>query len=160
EFDEGTYQQTMAGLLGTKHEEVVVSASDIAAVFPQVVWHAETPILRAAPAPLFLLSKLVRDNGFKVVVTGEGADEVLGGYDIYREAQVRLFWSRDPDSALRARAAELLYPWMARSPGRAPAFARSFFGRNLDAADPAVSHRPRWDSTSVLRSMLSREMQG
>jgi asparagine synthase (glutamine-hydrolysing) len=160
EFDEGTYQQTMAGLLGTKHEEVVVSASDIAAIFPQVVWHAETPILRAAPAPLFLLSKLVRDNGFKVVVTGEGADEVLGGYDIYREAQVRLFWSRDPDSTLRARAAELLYPWMARSPGRAPAFARSFFGRNLDAADPAVSHRPRWDSTSVLRSMLSRQMQG
>lgn len=159
EFDEGTYQQKMVDRIGAKHQEIVVSASDIATVFPQVVFHAETPILRAAPAPLFLLSKLVRDSGFKVVVTGEGADEVLGGYDIYREAQVRQFWSRDPDSPRRARAVELLYPWMARSPGRAPAFARSFFGRNLDPSDPAVSHRPRWDSTNALRSMLTAPMR-
>jgi len=155
EFDEGHYQQQMVERLGAKHEDIVVTATEIANVFPEVVWHAETPILRAAPAPLFLLSRLVRDSGFKVVVTGEGADEVLGGYDIYREAQVRLFWSRDPESKLRGRAAELLYPWMLRSPGRAPAFARSFFGRNLDPADPALSHRPRWDSTNALRSLLA-----
>jgi asparagine synthase (glutamine-hydrolysing) len=136
-----------------------VSPSDVAAVFPEVIWHAETPILRAAPAPLFMLSKLVRDNGYKVVVTGEGADEVLAGYDLFREARVRLFWSRDPGSAKRTRAAELLYPWMARSPGRMPAFARSFFGRRLDPDDPALSHRPRWDSTSVIESMLSRDLQ-
>jgi asparagine synthase (glutamine-hydrolysing) len=155
EFDEGHYQRMMADRLGTKHEDIVVSGADIAEVFPEVVWHAETPILRAAPAPLYLLSKLVRDNGFKVVVTGEGADEVLGGYDIYREAQMRLFWSRDPDSRLRGRAAELLYPWMARSPGRVPAFARSFFTGNLHPADPAISHRPRWDSTGALRALLT-----
>jgi asparagine synthase (glutamine-hydrolysing) len=115
----------MSAVLGTQHQDIMVSPSDIAAVFPEVIWHAETPILRAAPAPLFLLSKLVRDNGYKVVVTGEGADEVLAGYDLFREARVRLFWSRDPGSAKRTRAAELLYPWMARSPGRMPAFARS-----------------------------------
>ena len=159
EFDEGQHQKQMSALLGTQHQDVMVSRSDIAGVFPEVVRHAETPIVRAAPAPLFLLSKLVRDNGYKVVVTGEGADEVLAGYDIFREARVRLFWSRDPGSAKRTRAAELLYPWMTRSPGRAPAFARSFFGRNLDPGDPALSHRPRWDSTSMIKSMLSGDMQ-
>ena len=159
EFDEGTYQRTMADLLGTKHEEVVVSASDIADVFPEVVRHTETPILRAAPAPLLLLSRLVRESGYKVVVTGEGADEVLGGYDIFREARVRLFWARDPASRKRARAVELLYPWMARSPGQAPAFARSFFGRNLDPADPAISHRPRWDSTAALKTLLAPDVR-
>jgi asparagine synthase (glutamine-hydrolysing) len=137
----------------------MVSYSQIAEIFPQVIRHIETPIIRAAPAPLFLLSKLVSENGHKVVVTGEGADEVFAGYDIFREAQVRLFWSRDPDSKKRTRAAELLYPWMARSPGRLPAFARSFFGRNLDPSDPAVSHRPRWDSTAVIKGLLSAEMQ-
>ena len=96
EFDEGRYQKKMSSVLGTRHQDIVVSSSDIAAVFPEVVWHTETPILRAAPAPLFLLSKLVRENGFKVVVTGEGADEVLAGYDLFREARVRLFWSRNP----------------------------------------------------------------
>lgn len=159
EFDEGHYQKQMSALLGTEHREIVVSRSDIAAVFPDVIRHAETPILRAAPAPLFLLSRLVRDSGYKVVVTGEGADEVLAGYDLFREAQVRLFWSRDPGSAKRTRAAELLYPWLARSPGRTPAFARSFFSRHLDPADPAVSHRPRWDSTSVIKNMLTADLR-
>ncbi len=159
EFDEGGYQRQMVQKLGTEHHDIVVSPADIAEVFPEVIWHAETPLLRAAPAPLFLLSRLVRDSGYKVVVTGEGADEVLAGYDIFREAAVRRFWARDPGSAKRARAAELLYPWMARSPGAAPAFAREFFGRNLDAEDPALSHRPRWDSTSTLRALLSPELQ-
>jgi asparagine synthase (glutamine-hydrolysing) len=159
ELDEGRFQKEMAARLGTQHAEVVVSPTDIAEVFPEVVRHTETPVLRAAPAPLFLLSKLVRDNGYKVVVTGEGADEVLAGYDIFREARVRMFWARDPGSAKRARALELLYPWMARAPGRAPAFARSFFGRNLDPADPALSHRPRWDSTAVLKGLLSADLR-
>jgi asparagine synthase (glutamine-hydrolysing) len=159
EFDEGQYQEKMSALLGTRHQDIVVSPSDIAAVFPEVVRHAETPILRAAPAPLFLLSKLVREHGYKVVVTGEGADEVLGGYDLFREMRVRLFWARDPESAKRTRAAELLYPWMTRSPALMPAFARGFFGRNLDPGDPALSHRPRWDSTSVTKNLLSANLQ-
>ena len=158
EFDEGQYQKQMSAMLGTQHQDIVINASDIAAVFPEVVRHAETPVLRAAPAPLFLLSKLVRQNGYKVVVTGEGADEVLAGYDLFREARVRLFWAREPGSEKRSRAAELLYPWMTRSPGRMPAFARAFFGRHLDPADPALSHRPRWDSTSVITAMLSGDM--
>ena len=155
EFDEGGYQRLMAQRLGTRHQEIEVSTRQIADVFPDVVWHAETPVLRSAPAPLFLLSRLVRQSGYKVVVTGEGADEVLGGYDIYREARVRAFWSRDPGSAQRDRAAELLYPWLERNPSKAPAFARGFFGMSLDTADPAMSHRPRWSSTAVLRSMLA-----
>ncbi len=155
EFDEGHYQRQMVEQLGTRHRDIVVSCSDIAEIFPRVVWHAESPILRTAPAPLFLLSKLVRGSGYKVVVTGEGADEVLGGYDIFREAKVREFWGRDPASTIRNRAVELLYPWMARNPGQAPAFARSFFGQDLDPDDPALSHRPRWNSTAALKTMLT-----
>lgn len=155
EFDEGQYQRSMVERLGTHHQDIMVTHRDIAEVFPQVVWHAEAPILRSAPAPLYLLSKLVRSSGYKVVVTGEGADEVLGGYDIYREAKVRDFWARDLESVVRGRAAELLYPWMARNPGQAPAFARGFFGQGLNPADPAMSHRPRWKSTSAVKGMLT-----
>jgi len=159
EFDEGDYQQLMARRLGTRHHDVVVGPQDIAEVFPDVVRHAEAPLLRAAPAPLFLLSRLVRASGYKVVVTGEGADEVLGGYDLYREARVREFWTRDPSSDVRGRAAELLYPWMARAPGQAPAFARGFFGLHLAADDPALSHRPRWTSTAALKGLLTADMR-
>ncbi|MFW0795342.1 asparagine synthase (glutamine-hydrolyzing) [Gordonia sp. CPCC 205515] len=159
EFDEGGYQDLMSTRLGTKHQEVVVRPSDIVDVFPEVVRHTEAPIVRAGPAPLFLLSKLVSDNGYKVVVTGEGADEVLAGYDIFREARVRSFWARDADSTVRQRALDLLYPWMQRSPTKAPAFARSFFGRNLDPTDPAMSHRPRWEATSAIEVLMSPDMR-
>ena len=54
-------------------------SASIAAVFPSVILHAERPILRTAPAPLFSLAQLVHDSGFKVVLTGEGADEWLAG---------------------------------------------------------------------------------
>jgi asparagine synthase (glutamine-hydrolysing) len=157
EFDEGPYQAEMAKRLGTDHRDVVVSTSDIAGVFPEVVFHTERPLLRSGPAPMFLLSRLVRDSGYKVVVTGEGADEVLGGYDIFREAKVRLFWARDPESVLRSRAVELLYPWMTRSPGAAPSFGRAFFGKNLELSDPALSHRPRWDSTAAIKRLMTVE---
>jgi asparagine synthase (glutamine-hydrolysing) len=157
EFDEGHYQSEMADRLGTEHLSVEVTASDIARVFPEAVWHGEKPILRSGPAPLFLLSRFVRRSGYKVVVTGEGSDELLAGYDIFREARVRSFLARDPASAKRRRAAELLYPWMLRSPGKAPSFASAFFGMDLDPADPALSHRPRWNSTEAIRRMLRPE---
>ncbi|OIJ24096.1 asparagine synthase (glutamine-hydrolyzing) [Nocardioides luteus] len=157
EFDEGGFQGLMAERLGTVHHDVVVRERDIADIFPEVVRHAESPLLRTAPAPMFLLSRLVREAGFKVVVTGEGADEVLGGYDIFREAKIRDLWLRDPAAA--EAAVEQLYPWMHRSPNQAPAFARSFFSRNLSPDDLAMSHRPRWDSTAVLGSMLRPEIR-
>ena len=155
EFDESPFQQMMVERLGTTHHSIDVSHREIAEVFPDVVWHAESPLLRTAPAPLFLLSRLVRQSGYKVVVTGEGADEVLGGYDIYREARVRQFWARAPHSDVRDGAVELLYPWLGRNPGQAPAFARSFFGADLDVTDLGMSHRPRWSSTSALTTMLT-----
>ncbi|MBN1846954.1 MAG: asparagine synthase (glutamine-hydrolyzing) [Deltaproteobacteria bacterium] len=159
EFDEGAFQKEMVRRLGAEHHDVHVSYQDIGKAFPQVVWHTERPILRTAPVPLYLLSKLVRESGFKVVVTGEGADEVLAGYDLFREAKVRQFLSRNPTSNKRAQIILRLYPWLARSPGQAPAFARAFFSKSLDPRDPGLSHRPRWDTTAAIKLMLDPNLQ-
>src|SRR5262249_44403282 len=70
EYDETEFQRLMVKVLGSEHHEVVVTRADIARAFPDVVSHAERPVLRTAPAPLFLLSKLVNDAGIKVVLTG------------------------------------------------------------------------------------------
>ncbi len=98
EFDESEYQRAVVESLGVEHHALHCGYDDIARVFPQVIWHAEKPLLRTAPAPLQLLSELVHASGFKVVLTGEGADELLGGYDIFKEAKVRRFHTRQPDS--------------------------------------------------------------
>jgi asparagine synthase (glutamine-hydrolysing) len=156
EYDEGVFQRVMAERLGSTHHEVVVERADIARVFPEVCWHAERPILRTAPAPMFLLSKLVRDHGIKVVLTGEGADEVFAGYDIFREGMVRRFWARAPGSQARPRLLDKLYPYLARSPVAQQAMARAFFGVNLDRwRSPGFAHDTRWRTTAALKRMLA-----
>jgi asparagine synthase (glutamine-hydrolysing) len=158
EYDETRFQRLMTGLIGSEHHEVVVSRADIANVFPQVIEHAERPILRTAPAPLFLLSRLVRSHGIKVVLTGEGADEMFAGYDLFREGKVRRFWARQPGSARRARLLERLYPYLARSPVSQQAMARRFFGRDLAAfREPGFAHQMRWQGTAALKRLLNPE---
>ena len=160
EYDESTYQQLMVRELGSTHHELSVSRNDIAEALPDAVYHAERPILRTAPVPLFLLSKLTRDRGIKVVLTGEGADEVFAGYDLFREGKVRRFWARSPSSTLRPRALEKLYPYLARSPVAQQAMARQFFGRDLHQhAAPGFAHGPRWQSTRALQRLFSAPMR-
>ena len=132
EYDETVHQRAMAAYLGSDHHEVLVTRGDIARVFPEVVYHTERPVLRTAPAPLFLLSRLVRESGIKVVLTGEGADEMFAGYDLFREAKVRRFWARQPQSAARPRLLERLYPYLERSPVSQRAIMRQFFGQGLE----------------------------
>ena len=158
EYDETRYQRLMVERLGSDHAEVVASRRDIAEVFPTVVAHAERPLLRTGPAPLFLLSKLVRDRGLKVVLTGEGSDEMLGGYDLFREAKVRRFWARQPASTERPKLFDRLYPWLARSPAAARGLAVQFWARGLDRPeDPTFSHGPRWASASALQRLFAKD---
>jgi asparagine synthase (glutamine-hydrolysing) len=160
EYDETPYQRAMVERLGTEHAEIVVSRADIARVFPTVVRFTERPVLRTAPAPLFLLSKLVHDSGIKVVLTGEGSDEMLAGYDLFREAKVRRFWARSPRSPWRPLLLQRLYPYLARSPVSQQAVTRQFFGRGLERhGQPGFGHEPRWSSTAALKRLFSGEVK-
>lgn len=160
EFDETHFQRQVAARIGSEHRDLVVRTRDIAEVFPEVVRHAERPLLRTAPAPLFLLSQLVHDAGIKVVLTGEGADEMFAGYDLFREAKVRRFWGRVPGSSRRPRLLERLYPWLARSPVATQAMAREFFGRGLERpTEPGFGHLTRWGPTAALQRLFSRDLR-
>jgi len=155
EYDETPYQRAVVELIGSDHREIVVGRRDIAEAFPAVVAHAERPLLRTGPAPLFLLSKLVRDSGIKVVLTGEGADEMFGGYDLFREGRVRRFWGRQPASTCRPRLLERLYPYLTRSPVAQQGMAREFFGRGRERwAEPAFAHQTRWQSAAALQRLF------
>ena len=154
-FDEFSFQTLMAGQLGTDHHVIHCDYSDIASVFPDVIWHTETPILRTAPAPMFLLSNLVNQKNYKVVLTGEGADEFLGGYDIFKEMKVRRFWARQSDSELRPHLFLKLYPDINRMSANG-AFLAGFFKRGLlETASPFYSHTIRWANTARARRFLA-----
>ena len=159
-YDERSYQELATSFLGTAHRRTLCTNAEIGRVLPDVIWHTEAPILRTSPAPLYLLSRLVRDNGIKVVLTGEGSDEFLGGYNIYKEDKVRRFWARDPDSVMRPRLLRRLYPYIADLARGGDAYLAAFFGRGLTDVDrPGYSHRLRWEGTARLRNFLSPDLQ-
>ncbi len=160
EFDESVFQQELVQYLETEHTHVTCKAEDISRLFPQVIWHAESTILRTAPAPLMLLSQHVRESNYKVVLTGEGADEVFGGYDIFKEAKVRRFCQRFPDSRLRPLILKKLYPYLKHSPTAGGDFGKQFFQQGMEYIDkPYFAHIPRWSTTRRSWRFFSREMK-
>ncbi|OHB66680.1 MAG: asparagine synthase (glutamine-hydrolyzing) [Planctomycetes bacterium RBG_13_63_9] len=160
EFDESPYQKAAVDYLQTDHTSIQCNRQQIGRIFPEVIWHTEQPVLRTAPAPLYLLSKLVHQRGYKVVLTGEGADEMLGGYDVFKEAKVRRFWAAQPDSAFRAGLLRRLYPYLPNIQAQSLAYQKAFFHvRPEDLASPLFSHLPRWELTSRLKSFFSPELR-
>lgn len=158
-FDEGKHQEDMVSFLQADHHEIHADNQSIGAAFSDVVWHCEKPMLRTAPTPLFLLSRLVSDNNLKVVLTGEGADEVFGGYNIFREAKVRKFWSKEPDSKTRPELIGKLYPYIFQNP-RLKRTLQAFFAKGLDQPDdPLFSHMIRWGNTSRTKMFFSKDLQ-
>jgi asparagine synthase (glutamine-hydrolysing) len=156
EFDESVYQQDVIRFLNTDHQSVRCSYQDISTAFPDVIWHTEKPILRTAPAPLYLLARLVHSDGYKVVLTGEGSDEFLGGYDIFKEAKIRRFWSIDLASRHRPVLLKRLYPYLQNLKSQSGDYLKAFFRVNpLDLSNPFFSHLPRWELTAKLKSFFS-----
>jgi asparagine synthase (glutamine-hydrolysing) len=156
-FNESSFQEIAVNALQTKHHVINCHNEDIGDIFPKVVWHTETPLIRTAPAPLYLLSGLVRKNNFKVVLTGEGADEIFAGYNIFKEDKVRRFWSRSPDSVFRYRLLEKLYPYIfTKENEKAAKFLTGFFKRGLQDVDsPVYSHILRWHNTSQVKTFFN-----
>ncbi|MFD4369836.1 asparagine synthase (glutamine-hydrolyzing) [Rhodococcus sp. NPDC058521] len=73
-----------AEAIGARHVVRVVSPAEFAASIPEIVWYLDDPVADPALVPLWFVAKEARKH-VKVVLSGEGADELFGGYTIYRE---------------------------------------------------------------------------
>ncbi|MGD2034127.1 MAG: asparagine synthase (glutamine-hydrolyzing) [Bacteroidales bacterium] len=160
DFDETLFQNEVSEYLQTQHTGFTCTNQDIAASFPEVVWHTENPVLRTAPVPMYLLSKNVRRNNIKVVITGEGADEMLGGYNIFKEMIIRRFWARYPDSQYRPLLLKQLYPYIPALQNQSGKMLKFFFGYKLtETNSPVYSHLLRWNNSSKITGYLTPEIQ-
>lgn len=160
EFDESAYQQIMTEALDTRHHSISCTEGDIARVFPEVIRHSERPVLRTGPAPLYLLFEFLRSEGLKVALSGEGADEVFAGYDLFKEAGIRRFCARQPGSKRRPQLFRRLYPYLPSLQQQSPEYLAAFFGAGADPLnDPLFSHRPRFRATAGAKIFFSREMR-
>lgn len=159
-FDESKYQDEAVKYFNTAHKSIICTSDEIANTFPDVIWHAETPLMRTASTPMYLLSKLVRENGIKVVMTGEGADEILGGYNIFKETKIRRFWANQPDSTFRPRLLKKLYSYLPQMKDSNANVLKMFFGFKLeDVNNPYYSHQLRWNNSNHITKHLSKRIK-
>jgi asparagine synthase (glutamine-hydrolysing) len=147
-YDESAHQLEVAAALGTEHHVVRTGPAEIADVFEDVVEHAETPLVRTAPAPLYALARATRALGITAVLTGEGADELFWGYDLFKEVQLR----RARDWA----GLDALYPQIGGA-RRGDAWRQAFAAAGPDD-DPLFSHQTRINATSAVRSLYRADL--
>src|SRR3954462_13932766 len=144
-----------AATLGVKHFPVVITAEDFAAAIPEVVWYLDDPVADPALVPLYFVAREARKH-VKVVLSGEGADELFGGYTIYREPLSLAWANRVPAPGRRAmgalsrllpegmRGKDLLrrasIPLEERYYGNARNFSPQELAQLLRGHDPDLSH--------------------
>ncbi len=159
-YDESAYQKEVANFFNTNHKSISCNNKAISELLPKALYHTEAPLLRTSPIPMMLLSSLVRENDIKVVLTGEGADEMLGGYNIFKETIIRHFWARQPQSKIRPLLLKKLYPYIPQMATASPMMLKMFFGYQLEQTQsPIYSHLLRWRNGQQLTNLLADEHQ-
>jgi asparagine synthase (glutamine-hydrolysing) len=107
ERNELPFARMVASRFGTDHHEVVVNPEDFFAAIPELTWHRDLPLTFSASVPLFFVSRLAREQ-VKVVLTGEGGDELFGGYGRYRRGIQNFKLARSLDALLPTRIRDAL----------------------------------------------------
>lgn len=159
-FDEGKFQRLMSTKLGIRHFTLRIQDGDIAKNFPAALWHAETPVFRTAFVPMYLLAKKVAQHGVRVVLTGEGSDEVFLGYDIFKEAYILEKWHSMP-SGTRAQALRRLYPFQNHLDFRGRQALGSFFAENSTRIKTfEASHFQRFQNLKIAQGLLRKKNTG
>ena len=149
-YDERSHQQEVARAIGTRHHVVEAGPAEIATTFPEVVWHAEMPLVRTAPVPLFLLAREVREREITVVATGEGADELFWGYELFKEVVLRELHAREPERAIELL--EQMYSYLGPAAARrGPAWRRFLLETGADDEELG-SHLTRAEATSTVKA--------
>ena len=135
-FSELEYAREVARSVGANGHEIVISDNDFFGALPKLVWHEDEPIAHPSSVPLHFVSGLARQH-VKVVLTGEGSDELLAGYGKYPRALLNWraggIYERTVPAAVRTTVADAVVP-------RLPASWRRYASRSFLAMrrDPAA----------------------
>lgn len=154
DFDEREDQTAVTERFGLDNTYVTVGPGTIAEHFPAALWHAEIPQFRTAFVPMYLLARKVHADGIKVVLSGEGADEIFLGYDLFKETVLRANWGALDEQSRRHRVSTL-YPYLKQFSGSNLAALEAVFSRSSTRVDdPLFSHRIRFDNSGLSRRLL------
>lgn len=159
EADELSYAEEVARRTGLPLHCIDDRAPVTLERIESTIRHTEQPLLRMGSVPMFRLAQAAGRAGVKAMLTGEGADELLFGYDLYLETSVRMSASTRASSSARRQLLRRVYPDL----GGAAAggyWVSSFFQGSGLPADPYFSHAVRWSRMEELAKQLSDRWSG
>jgi asparagine synthase (glutamine-hydrolysing) len=153
-YDEGPIAREMAARAGAEFHTIPIKQEDLAQNFAKAILQTESLCVNAHGVAKFLLSKAVRDAGYKVVITGEGSDEILGGYAHFRRDM--LLYNREGQNP--AEIAQLL-AWLDENNkvSRGMLLPDGDVG-NLEAVRRVLGYVPSWFETFSSRAMKARPL--
>ena len=156
EYDESKYQNLLIKKINSIHHNLKITDKMISDNFSKVINHLETFLFRTAPVPMYLLSKMVNEKKIKVIYSGEGADEILFGYDIFFENRVRKFWKRNPSSNIRPKLLKKLYGYLPQfRNSKYFEIVKDFYNTTLENNDIFYSHLVRWSQFKHVSSFFN-----
>jgi asparagine synthase (glutamine-hydrolysing) len=155
-YDEGPIAREMAALAGAEFNPIPISQNHLAENFAAAILQSETFCVNAHGVAKFLLSKAVRDAGYKVVITGEGSDEILGGYAHFRRDM--LLYNREGQDE---KEIEQLLAWLNENNtvSRGLLLPDGDIG-NLDAVRRILGYVPSWFETFSSRAVKAQPLLG
>jgi asparagine synthase (glutamine-hydrolysing) len=156
-LDESSFQELATHTFSTEHHSVVCDDQTVANTLVETILHAEVPLVRTAPASSYQLAREIEAHHTRTVLSGEGADELLCGYDLFKVASIRDSWSKDPDSTLWPR---MLEKALQSQRGLGRTVERAFYEQGLDQrCDPIFSHQNRWRSSFRITQYLAPDIR-
>jgi asparagine synthase (glutamine-hydrolysing) len=134
-YDERHFARMVSSSFGTSHHEFFCAIAQ--EEIEKLVWHLESPLVTLLNLPFYLLSRQIRDMGFKVVLSGDGADEILGGYDYFKLVKLMNFIGRN-ETVGRANLLRRVFPGIS-TPQQA--WMQYAMLKGYPAAHPALPYR-------------------
>ena len=158
-FDESKYQKEMIDHLSSYHHQREIDYKSIRDNIVDATYHFERPVFRTAPIPLYLLSNDVRKSDIKVVLTGEASDEILFGYDSFKEVALLKFWSRFPESKYRPLLLKKLYPHLKHYQNDSKyGFMKLYYEKFMhDFTNDLVGLNIRISNNTILKNTFSKD---
>lgn len=174
EYDEGAIAREMAARCGATFCPIPIRQDDLADHFAEATGQSEVMCVNAHGVAKYLLSRAVRDAGYKVVLTGEGSDEILGGYAHFRRDMLLYNTDGQDPAAVASLLAELnatnpvsrglLLPDGACAPmesvrrvlGSVPSWFEAFSARGMKMLPLlAPAYRERFEGREPYRALLN-----
>ena len=157
-IDESAYQSL--ALKGNKgeHIKLKISDSDIISELPNVIKHCEVPLYKLGAVPMYMLSRAARENGIKFVLSGEGADELFYGYDLYKETLFRKYCSLNPVSDIRLNGIKNVVPFGNSTNSYILEGYKKYYSKFLNGSnDFMYSMKPRISESFSIIDYFNRE---